>query len=308
MPPQMLGEVLAALELQAQPGWCAALSRPFSVAVPEDRRVLRLYAVGAGSCALALEGRPLLHFGSGDLVLLPHGSAHVLCDAPGAPPVALAELLAHGGPEAGGRPPSGGRGPVTRLVCAQLGLADGLRHPFVDALPPLLHVPADGVASQAWIEPVLRQIDREARRRPAGSREVARRLAEALILQALREPVDAPGVAALAAIADPQLGRALAAMHAEPGADWSLARLARLAGLSRTLFAQRFRERMGLSPMRYLAAWRILKARSLLSEGRRPVGEVARRVGYGSESAFHRAFRERFGVPPGAFRRAGDEG
>jgi len=98
----------------------------------------------------------------------------------------------------------------------------------------------------------------------------------------------------------------LDAMLAQTADHWSLERMARAGGMSRTLLAERFRERLGVPPMRYLATWRLQKARALLAAGALPVGDLARRVGYASESAFSRAFREQFGAPPGAFRRQRD--
>lgn len=102
---------------------------------------------------------------------------------------------------------------------------------------------------------------------------------------------------------EPGLRRAIDALHADPSAVWSLARLASRAGMSRSVFAERFRSRVGTSPMRYLAGYRMRRACALLSDETLSVGEVGRRVGYASEAAFNRAFRQRLGEPPGRYRR-----
>jgi len=102
---------------------------------------------------------------------------------------------------------------------------------------------------------------------------------------------------------DAQLDRALRSMHADPGRRWTLDRLAREAGVSRSVFAERFRERIGTTPMRFLGDLRMRLARRLLADRGLGAGEVGRRVGYASEAAFNRAFRAALGEPPGRYRR-----
>jgi AraC-like DNA-binding protein len=108
----------------------------------------------------------------------------------------------------------------------------------------------------------------------------------------------------LGALREPPLARAVGLMHRHPERAWTVAALAREAGLSRSQFAERFAAVMGRPPLTYLAEWRLHVGRALLRGGAHRVGEVARRVGYGSEAAFATAFRRAAGVPPGAYRRA----
>jgi transcriptional regulator GlxA family with amidase domain len=110
---------------------------------------------------------------------------------------------------------------------------------------------------------------------------------------------------ALMALSDDRIGRALQAIHDNPAAAWSVEGLASRAALSRSAFAEQFRLKLGTTPTRYLAAWRMHKARSMMRNSDRSVQEIALQVGYESESAFSRAFREHFGTPPGRFRREG---
>ena len=107
----------------------------------------------------------------------------------------------------------------------------------------------------------------------------------------------------MAGLKDPLLGRALAAFHDQPGAPWSLAALAREAGMSRSAFAARFSDLIGEPPMAYVTTWRMDVAARLVREERLPLARVAERVGYQSEAAFNRAFRRAHGVTPGAFAR-----
>ncbi len=117
-----------------------------------------------------------------------------------------------------------------------------------------------------------------------------------------REPESSTGW--LAAMRDPQIGRVLAAIHREPEKSWSVDELASLAGLSRSIFHQRFMELLGVSPARYVAQRRMDVARRLLRENRLSVAQTAARLGYESESSFSRAFKRLTGHAPGFFRRS----
>lgn len=295
----VLSEILGTLELDSQLYFRAELGAPFAIAVPEQADVIRFHVVADGHCGIALPGGPVASCGPGDLVLIPHGAAHELSDAEGAPALPLDAVLRESPVAADGRLRHGGSGEVAVLVCGHFAFGEGALHPLLEGLPPLLHVRAGSTAGYGWIEHMVRYLEDEARAQRAGHREVLRRLSEVLLIEVLR----ASSEGSLAALADPQLGRVLEALHAAPERDWSLEALARVGGLSRTLLAERFRNRVGTSPMRYLASWRVQKARRLLADGRCSVAEAARRVGYRSESAFHRAFRAHFGRPPAALRR-----
>ena len=136
-----------------------------------------------------------------------------------------------------------------------------------------------------------------------GAREIVRRLSEILLIEVLRASIDrdaSPG--ALTAFSDPALRRALEQIHAAPGEAWTLPRLAARAGVSRSVLSDRFRATLGTSPMRYLASWRLEKARHLLDRRELGIGEIAAAVGYASEAAFNRAFKEAHGAPPGRLR------
>lgn len=106
------------------------------------------------------------------------------------------------------------------------------------------------------------------------------------------------------ALADPHIGKALQAIHAEPANDWSVDTLAQRAAMSKSVLAQRFTEAVGVPPARYVVSWRMHKARALLDHSTRSIREIAWDVGYESETAFNRVFKEHFGAPPGRFRRS----
>jgi AraC-like DNA-binding protein len=300
----VLGEILTTLELSSQIYFRAELGAPFAIAVPAEPGVIRFHVAARGTCHIRVDEHEPVALSPGDLALVPHGAAHVLSDAPDRPATPLVDVFEASRFDGSGPLRYGGSGESTVLACGHFAFVESILHPIPASLPPLMLLRSDESTSYAWMEQVIRILEGETRTRRIGYSEVVRRLSEIMLVEVLRAYADRGELGSLAALADPQLGRALAALHAEPHSDWSLDALAHIAGLSRTVFVERFRERMGVAPMKYLAAWRMQKARRLLTRADCSVAEAARRVGYASESAFNAAFREHFGSSPGRFRRA----
>jgi AraC-like DNA-binding protein len=131
------------------------------------------------------------------------------------------------------------------------------------------------------------------------------RLADILLVQAIRAYLaTAPSEVSnwLAGVADPQIGRALRAFHADVARNWRIASLAAEAGMSRSVFAERFRARVGLSPLDYLTRWRLYRVRRAMIETDEPFAAIAARNGYRSRTSCSQAFARRYGAPPGAWR------
>lgn len=192
------------------------------------------------------------------------------------------------------------------FACATVELEGGERNPLARALPPLLVLPLSRVEG---LEDALALLFAETDRLRCGSRLLADRLFEVVLIQLLRWLIDHPEeagtpVGLLAGLAHPRLAQALVAMHEAPGAPWSLERLAAAASMSRTAFVNTFRERVGQTPAAYLADWRIALATAELRNGR-DQKSLARELGYGSASALSRAFKQRLGSSPRAWSRSG---
>jgi AraC-like DNA-binding protein len=144
----------------------------------------------------------------------------------------------------------------------------------------------------------------------AGRDNILARMSELMFVEAIRRHIETLPTAQtgwLAGLRDPVVGQALAALHGEPAAAWTVESLARAVGVSRSVLAERFAEMVALPPMQYLALWRMQRASRLLLEGE-PVAEVARAVGYESEAAFSRAFKKLVGEAPATWRRANVRG
>ena len=188
------------------------------------------------------------------------------------------------------------------FACATVELEGGERNPLSRALPPLLVLP---LARVEGLEGALALLFAETDRLRCGSRLLADRLFEVVLIQLLRWLIDHPDeagtpVGLLAGLAHPRLAQALVAMHESPGAPWSLEGLADVAGMSRTTFSNTFRDRVGQTAAAYLADWRIGLAAAELRNGR-DQKSVARELGYGSASALSRAFKQRLGSSPKAW-------
>jgi len=316
----VLSDVLSAVRLTGAVYFDFELSAPWIAEAPPSREVAHLvlpnaqhvieaHLVAHGTCWGALVGGEPLRLREGDVLAFPQGSPHVLSSAPGLrdrPDLSLYERRAAPLPLCYER---GGGGERTRIVCSFLGCDDRPFNPLLTALPAVLHIPAakHGDAG-AWIATLLDLAAREGRSARPGSENVLARLSELMFVEAIRRHVETLPEAEtgwLAGLRDPLVGRALAALHGDPRAKWTVERLARAVAASRSVLAERFASLVGQPPMQYLALWRMQLASRKLAEGG-SVAAVAGEVGYESEAAFSRAFKKLVGVAPGRWRRVGD--
>jgi AraC-like DNA-binding protein len=258
----------------------------------------------AGSSALEVEGVPSLHLETGDIALLPHGTAHILRSEPQTPCVTIESLIEASDGSGVLRFGDGSRD--HRFLCGGFELADGAANPLMRALPPLIVIRASERGS--WLETTLAFITQEAASADPGANAVIRRLADVLLIQCLRHHLKSkrecePGCW-IRGLGDPGISRSLLEIHRAPDLRWSVEELARVAGMSRSAFAAKFTELVGETPAAYLTAWRMNRGAELLRGSKLRLAEIAERSGYESEASFSRVFRKHYGVSPGRFRRA----
>lgn len=304
----VLSDILDALRLRGALYFSTEFTRPWGLRVPSFQRVARFHLVVRGSTWLrVMPDEEPLHLETGDLVLVPHGAEHVLADTPDTPCRMLDEVLELAGYDGRGTLVFGGEdeGAPTRMVCGHFDFDEGFDHPLLAQLPPALVVRWDQAVQGSPLEDVFRFITREVLEGRPGHDAVARRMSEVLFVQAVRFWADTVDhdAGVLAALADERLGEALSAIHAEPASRWTLETLARKAAMSRTSFAERFREVVGETPHQYLTHWRVQNARRLLAESSLSLERIALRVGYESAASFSRVFKKEMGATPGAYRR-----
>ena len=193
---------------------------------------------------------------------------------------------------------------ATRLICGHFEFDRTVNHPFLSSLPNIIHINNIDSGKFSWILNIANLLITETDDQATGSTEIVERLAEALFISTIRYYIatnnDLPFMAALY---DQKISAALQQMHSYPEKDWSLASLSVEAGMSRSSFANHFRNKVGQTPMHYLTQWRMLLAQRILEESEESIASIATRVGYGSEIAFSRAFKKVVSQTPGKFRR-----
>jgi AraC-like DNA-binding protein len=241
---------------------------------------------------------------AGDLVVLPKGDAHWLRDPPSTTAPWLTTILDNYEVVDGELHFGDDDGPITEIVCGVFSL-EGPRPSWIGRLPSVVLARTDDAGSD-WRAGVAAALRDEARTPTRGGAVVVNRLLESLLADALRGALLelAADVAPPArAIADERIGATLGRLHEAPEERWTVERMAKVASMSRSAFADRFRSLVGAPPMSYLTELRLARAARLLGSGDTTIAQIATHVGYGSEESLARAFRNRFDVTPAAFRR-----
>ncbi len=299
-----LSDVLSLLRVHGSVFCRAELSHPWGVHTLGSEAAIFHVAVRGGGW-IRVEGEPEPRaFRAGDILVLPHGHPHVLCDPPDAATTHIRALPHQPGVDGLPCVCHGGGGADTSILCGSFHLGPEARLALLPHLPPLILASAGLGSTAAWLDATLRMLAGEVASGRPGAAVVVERLADVLFIQVLRGWVEQQrerGGSWLAALGDPQLSRSLAALHGDPGRPWTAARLARQAGMSRSVFYQRFERVVGEAPAAYVTRWRMLVARRGLRRGD-SIYEVAERVGYSSEAAFSRAFKRAVGQSPGIWR------
>jgi len=298
----VLSDVLNTVDLQAALYFRTEYHPPFGVAVPAFKRAARFHFIVQGRCNVRLEDGRSVELSAGDLVLVPNGAAHVLASAADFPGAPLPDAIAAAGFKGEG-PFIIGEGDPTmacKMVCGHFSFADGADHPLLRAVPDLFHITSADRAVHLMLDDVLRLIVRRTFEDQPGSTASVSRLSEVLFIEVLRAGiVQAPEVQrVMSAVYDPHIGKALALIHSDVGRAWSVESLASAVGMSRSRFAERFRELVGAGPMNYVAEWRLQRALNLVTQQNQPIKAVAHQVGFKSAAAFTRAFSDRFGQSP----------
>lgn len=302
-----LGEALHLLRMSGIFYTRSEVTAPWGIALPAIEGAMSFHVVAAGKCWLEVGGDEPRWLLPGDLVLVPHSDGHRLLSEPGAPARRIEELPHEIVSERYAILRHEGGGSAARLICGAVRFDHPTAEHLVRLLPRLIHVEASRSPDPEWLESTLRLMASEAQRLRPGGEAVITRLADILVIQAVRwwiEQDPAARTGWLGALQDAQIGRALTLVHRDPARAWTVETLARAVGMSRSAFAARFTELVGEPAMHYVARFRMQLAHASLREGRETVGELATRLGYQSEAAFSRAFKRYRGISPGAARRS----
>ncbi len=284
----------------------SVLSAPWGLDMPPMPDCLVFHVVTAGSGWLLIDGEPARELRHGDFALMPQGVGHLFLSEPGAaseplfdlqrePIAEWLEVLRHGG-----------GGLVSEAICGAMRFDDPVARHLAASLPRCITIEGLHTPEMEWLHSSFRLLVAEAGQRRAGSESVITRLADIIVIQAIRSWVESSAASQtgwLRGLQDRHVGRALASIHRDPAQPLTLADLAREGGLSRSAFTARFTQMVGTPPMAYVTQWRMRVALARLQERRQPLAQLAAQVGYDSEAAFNRAFKRVTGLTPGSVRR-----
>ena len=270
---------------------------------PEAERVILFHVLASGRCWVSLADGQRHWAGPGDVIVLPYGDEHLMGGAEQAAPVPITSIVAPPPWEELPIVHHGQGGRRTDVVCGFLSSDDPLFDPGLRALPSVFVVRPPPGPARGWVEASIAYALEESSGTSPGV--VSTKLPELLVIEVLRlylASTPAAGRGWIAALRDPVLAPALAAMHRAPERRWTVGQLATVAAVSRSALDRRFREAVGRSPIRYLTEWRMHLAEELLVTTELTVAAIARRVGYDSEEAFSRAFKRARGRSPSVWR------
>ena len=280
------------------------LTEPWGIELPPMPNCVWFHALTEGECTIDVQGE-IRTMRAGDLVLVPHGAGHRAWGAQAAPTPNVFDLPHEYFSDQFAVLRHGGGGATTHVVCGGIRFEHPAAVHLVESLPALIHIEAARSSRADWMQATVELMAEEIQHVRPGGEAVISRLCDIVVIQAIRTWIERDPAAQtgwLGALRDEQIGSAIAAVHADPSREWTVATLADEVSMSRSAFAARFTELVGQSAMRYVTRWRMHVALELLRNGEITVAAAAAQVGYDSEAAFSRAFKRVIGTTPRAAR------
>ena len=276
-------------EIYARPDYCGTWAVDTS-----GHRKAAFHLIERGNGWLHTDDAPPRPLVSGDFMLFPHDAPHRLASSENEPEPGVINQ-----PE-----PEVLTGPVTSLLCGFFEFQSKAAWPLLDGLPEVVVLDLKDTSRQQGTQALLQLIIGELERDEPGCDAAVNELAYVLFIHVLRSQMEqglSQGL--LGALADPKIGKALNCIHSDFAADWTVDLLASEVAMSRSAFAKRFSDLVGMTPIRYLTEWRMQEARDLLETTDQSIAEIAEKSGYQSEVAFRKAFKSVVGQTPGSVRR-----
>lgn len=300
-----VGKLLNSLHMESAFFTVANLSSPWATGMPVMPNCMMFHIIVDGTAQFEIESTSFT-LKKGDFVLFPKGDGHVLSDGRCTTVTPLSDLPIKSITERYETLDFGGQGKTTVLVCGVLLFEHPLAIKLLGVLPPYITI-QEKEAPTSIVKSISDLLASETQRMSVGAEAVIGRLADILVIAAMREyleGVDDTKLGWLTALQDHRIGKSLQLLHENPARHWSLDELATEVGMSRTSFAQHFKKLVGDTPMDYLTEWRMSLAYSRLQLSNDNVLAIALDIGYQSEAAFSRAFKKTIGKRPSDVRKS----
>ncbi len=300
----LLSQMLTLVRMRGELVFATEMTCPWALGFEPGSAVF--HVISEGNLIVKMGDEAPIRASAGDLLMVLHGEGHVVCDQPDTPAVSAIRLLQDQATVERLAVCHGGGGALTRVITGVFRFETQSIPSIISALPSVIHIPKSDDETSEWREGLAQFLLAEAQAPHPGASLMISRLIDVLVIRTLRTWIRrsaASGNGWIGALTDDRISRAMKAIHDEPVRRWTVADLAATAGMSRSSFAERFTALVGEPPLRYHTRWRLSLALPLLRQGNHRVSDVARKVGYESDAAFSRAFKELFGYAPVDARR-----
>ncbi len=296
-----LSSILEVVKIKSAVYFKSDFSSPWGMDVSTSN-FAQFHMIVRGKCLLKISQEETIELYAGDIVIFPFGKSHWLADSKDSKKengLNVVKSIWDNNSIFKGDNFS------TTLICGHFEFDRTIKHSFIESLPAFIHITDMERKEFTWLETISNLIMKELGENLIGNAITVNKLAEILFIHSIRAYIlqNNDKVGFFAAIKNPKLSNVLKSIHNNPEYNWNLENLAREAGMSRTLFANKFKEIVGETPLHYITNWRILKAKKFLKESSVPISEVAEKVGYSSEAAFNRVFKKKVQKTPAVYRR-----
>ena len=302
-----LSEVFKTIHLKSTACYHIECSAPWGMRMPTFPGVAFLVVL-TGSGWLEIEGiETQLPLVEGDVVFLQKGQAHTWREHPESQTINWNDFHNEQINKTHNTWHCGGSGVSTKVMYGRLQFEQSSENPLVSALPPLLVIKGKDGQKANWLDITMQFMSSEMEANLPGSQTTIDYLTSILFIQAMRVYINNTGDCDrcwLRALKDPGIGQAINLIHRHPEQPWTAKDLAKKVQMSRTAFFVKFNSLVGEPPNKYLTRWRMYKAIQLLRLENTNINKVAHLVGYGSEAAFSKTFKQWMGQPPGVYRKS----
>ena len=299
-----LGETLHYLKLSGVFYCKSELQGSWGVSLPSMPNTSMFHIITAGSCLIE-HGEQKLELKAGDFVFIPKGHGHVFRSDSAAKVADLFALPRQQISQCYETMELGDKGEKTMMLCGVVRLEHPSAELIINSMPDMIFIESSKSSFTSWINHTVRLISEEAEQTQIGGETILTRLADVLVIQALRHWIsnDADSKHGwLLALKDERIGKSLSLIHTSPERQWTLESLGKEIGMSRTAFASKFTELVGEPMLQYLTKWRMNLAMMRLKDGEKVTPELVEQLGYKSESAFRRTFKKVTGKNTSEFK------